>query len=175
MGTLNWRPDLAAHVKELDLREWGNCPRLEEYVGNFWEGYEERKEKEDKVEEEGKIGTLGQNGGFWEDDEADELDGEYFDELSLEDENENEGMGPEEEKNEDIEMSSDDDEEFEEVEDIFHDELACLGPSIPDREEKIDAMFLKSALDIGFGEFGTAFLDGFARYPYTSGLLHTFF
>lgn len=25
--TLLWRPDLAAHVKTLDIREWGNCPR----------------------------------------------------------------------------------------------------------------------------------------------------
>ncbi|KAH8672633.1 hypothetical protein BGZ60DRAFT_429955 [Tricladium varicosporioides] len=40
--TINWRPDLAAHVRTLDVREWGDCPKLEDYVGmaGGWSGHE---------------------------------------------------------------------------------------------------------------------------------------
>lgn len=36
LQTIIWRPDLAAHVRELDLREWGNCPELEYLHGCPW-------------------------------------------------------------------------------------------------------------------------------------------
>ncbi|KAL2059909.1 hypothetical protein VTL71DRAFT_10064 [Oculimacula yallundae] len=31
--TVLWKPDLAASVKELDVGEWGKCPRLEDWIG----------------------------------------------------------------------------------------------------------------------------------------------
>ncbi|KAE9370888.1 hypothetical protein N431DRAFT_42898 [Stipitochalara longipes BDJ] len=36
LQTVIWRPDLAAHVRVLDVREWGHCPRLENQYGCPW-------------------------------------------------------------------------------------------------------------------------------------------
>ena len=36
LQTVIWRPDLAAHVRTLDVREWGHCPRLENEYGCPW-------------------------------------------------------------------------------------------------------------------------------------------
>jgi hypothetical protein len=36
LQTVIWRPDLAAHVRTLDVREWGHCRRLENEYGCPW-------------------------------------------------------------------------------------------------------------------------------------------
>lgn len=152
LETINWRPDLGAHVKEVDLREWGNCPRLEEYVGHFWEGYEEREAiKAEKLRERLK-GTLGEDGGFWEDEESDEVDGAWKKEV-YEEGSESDDTGDEEETGDE-----DDEYEYMDGEDVEESELAFLGPSPPEREENVDAMFLKAGAEMGFGESLSIFL-----------------
>ncbi|KAF4631609.1 hypothetical protein G7Y89_g6528 [Cudoniella acicularis] len=51
LQTTNWRPDLASYVKMLDVRERGNCPRLEDYVG-FGKVYSEEDEEQPEAMEE---------------------------------------------------------------------------------------------------------------------------
>jgi hypothetical protein len=36
LQTVIWRPDLASHVRVLDIREWGDCPQLEYEHGCPW-------------------------------------------------------------------------------------------------------------------------------------------
>jgi hypothetical protein len=36
LQTIIWRPDLAAHVRALDIREWGHCERVEDQYGCPW-------------------------------------------------------------------------------------------------------------------------------------------
>lgn len=130
-------------MREVDLREWGDCPRLEEYVGYFWEGHEEREAiKAEKLRERLK-GTLGEDGGFWEDEESDEMDGGWKKEVY-------EGGSEDQETSDD----GDEDEEYEcmDCEDVEENELAFLGPSRAEREENVDAMFLKAGAEMGFGE-----------------------
>jgi len=54
LQTVIWRPDLAAHVRTLDVREWGHCRRLENEYGCPWSDeskwvnimYDDAKERE---------------------------------------------------------------------------------------------------------------------------------
>ncbi|KAH7310314.1 hypothetical protein BKA65DRAFT_601223 [Rhexocercosporidium sp. MPI-PUGE-AT-0058] len=75
--TVLWRSDLARWVEEVDLGEWGKCPRLEEWVGMPDFGGGERLEvgsgsgsgSDEEDEEEGEEEGDGEGGG----------DGEPFD------------------------------------------------------------------------------------------------
>ncbi|KAK0123829.1 hypothetical protein ONS95_008823 [Cadophora gregata] len=56
--TMLWRNDLAARVEELDIGEWGKCPRLEDHVGDPNGGWEEEESsEEDSGEEEEDVGV----------------------------------------------------------------------------------------------------------------------
>jgi hypothetical protein len=154
LETINWRPDLGAHVKEVDLREWGKCPRLEEWVGEFWSRAEEREaERREKEANKERLGR--ERGWLWgseEEDDDDEEDGD-FTPVDL-----NEGQDGIEDG--DIEMGmatdldSEEDEEYEygDFEDLKPDELAFLGPATPQRDENSESMFLKIGKEMGFGE-----------------------
>lgn len=110
LETLNWRPDLAAHVKELDLREWGDCPRLEHYLGMMG-GYDDRMKEEERLKRERQRGTLMDDDVFGEEgtrDEDDENDSSHEDDESVE--------------------YSDDESDFEDVENA---EVEFLGPVQP--------------------------------------------
>ncbi|KUJ17635.1 uncharacterized protein LY89DRAFT_668939 [Mollisia scopiformis] len=116
LETLNWRPDLAANVKELDIREWGDCPRLEDHVGMYSEEeYEERERVKEVKRKEALRGTISD----------DELIGEEGDEEDGRDEMYEESEGEESEHSE-AESEGDDYEEELEV-----DEVETLGPLRP--------------------------------------------
>lgn len=87
LETIHWRRDLGAHVKELDIREWGDCPRVEEYVGNFWERYEDREKEKELKKKEAQKGTLWDDDVFEkEDDPEDETNEQSESDCSSEDE-----------------------------------------------------------------------------------------
>ncbi|CZR56412.1 uncharacterized protein PAC_06300 [Phialocephala subalpina] len=110
LETINFRPDLAAHVKELDIREWGDCPRVEHYLG-MMDGYYIRVEKEKQEKRERQRGTL--------------MDDFVFGEESTRDEDDENESSYEESESEEY---SDDEEE---VEDIDMEEVDFLGPVQP--------------------------------------------
>lgn len=141
LETLNWRPDLAAHVKELDTREWGNCPILSDYEGDCGENYEKRIKLEEEVKKEKERDTLMNDAIFGDEDRE-------SDEIWEDSEEDDEEM-------EDVEM---DDEE----EEIGSDELAFLGPILPfshgycDKNECKNSdrfAYQKAGLDFGMYKF----------------------
>jgi hypothetical protein len=147
LETINWRPDLGEYVKVLDLREWGQCPRLEEWVGFFWKGQEARDMAKSEMEMEMKRGTVGEEGGMWEmdDDGGEWVEGgnQCIDEV-MDFDNGTDSMS------ESMDTSSD--EEFKEYENIQPSELEFLGPLVPERDEKVDAMYLRAGRLMGFGK-----------------------
>ncbi|KUJ17264.1 uncharacterized protein LY89DRAFT_718006 [Mollisia scopiformis] len=64
LETVIRRPDLAGHVKVLDLREWGDCPKLEDYVeGGKYGGstYLSDNDEDETDEEEGGGAETGES------------------------------------------------------------------------------------------------------------------
>ncbi len=140
LETINWRPDLGAYVKELDLREWGDCPRLEEHVGDFWEGHEGREAEKERIKKEREKGTLMDDTIFEEDDE----DGDYN----------WEGTDPES-------GGSDwDDEGLDDFDDrIDEGELETLGPTLVQRGGDMNDVYRKMGRLMKFGEFTSSLTD----------------
>jgi len=50
--TVLWRDDLATCVEELDIGEWGECPKLEDHVGDPYVGDEEEENEDESSEDE---------------------------------------------------------------------------------------------------------------------------
>lgn len=145
VDTLNWRPDLAAYVLELDLREWGDCPMLEDYVGEMdGEQYNKKLQKLAAIKKGRQKGTLMDDELLRS--EADEVDQE---ESAYEEEHNNRSEGFEDE------MSMDGSED-----EIFGEELRFLGPSQPlnhhdcnegQCEFRISKTLTREARELGFG------------------------
>jgi hypothetical protein len=124
-------------VKELDIREWGDCPLLEDNVGeNPGENYEKRIKAEEEAKKESEKNTLMNDAIFGDGD--DESDGTYDD-------------------SEDSEVEEwSDDEEVEEGE-IGSDELDFLGPLQPFSHDNCIGSRCENANHMAFMKAGRDF------------------